>query len=76
MSFMSSERTQLDLSWQMFGIPIRVSPWFWLTSAFLGWPYLDDGFQFLLTWIACVFVSILIHEMGHAFAFRIFGSNT
>lgn len=73
--FMSSERTQFDLSWQMFGIPIRVSPWFWVTAAFLGWGYQSLGFEYLLTWIACVFVSILIHEMGHVLAFRTLGSD-
>lgn len=27
----------------------------------------------LLIWVACVFLSILIHELGHALAFRYFG---
>lgn len=75
MSLLSSEPTQLDLSWRMFGIPVRVSPWFWLTAAFLGWSSLDDGFDHLLVWIACVFVSILLHEMGHVLVGRLFGSD-
>ena len=32
------------------------------------------GSPYLLVWIACVFVSILLHELGHAFAARWFGS--
>ncbi len=73
MFFATSDRTQLDLTWRMFGFPIRVNPWFWLTAALLGWNYQRLGFEYLLLWIACVFVSILIHELGHALAYRCFG---
>jgi Zn-dependent protease len=34
----------------------------------------DLGVEFLLAWIAVVFVSLLVHELGHAVAFRRFGS--
>ncbi|MFL5243631.1 MAG: metalloprotease [Gemmataceae bacterium] len=43
-------------------------------SAIFGWDFLSLGFQFLGIWIACVFVSILIHELGHIFMGRLFGS--
>ena len=69
------ERTQYDLSWQMFGVPVRVHPMFWLVTAIMGWSSMTYGFQFLLLWIGCVFVSILIHELGHVFAFRWFGAD-
>ncbi|HXG12508.1 MAG TPA: site-2 protease family protein [Gemmataceae bacterium] len=68
------ERTQFDLNWRMFGIPVRVHPMFWLIAALLGWPVAQQGLSFLLIWIGCVFVSILIHELGHVFAGRIFGA--
>jgi Zn-dependent protease len=58
-------QTPYDLRWRMFGIDIRVHPMFWLVSAILGWNAMDLGFPFLLLWIACVFVSILVHELGH-----------
>jgi Zn-dependent protease len=69
------EPTPYDLRWTMFGIPIRVHPMFWLFTTILGWPSLQLGFQFLLVWILCVFVSILVHEMGHVLAGRLFGAN-
>jgi Zn-dependent protease len=59
----------------MFGIPIRVHPMFWLVSAVLGWRSMQEGFSFLLLWIACMFVSILVHELGHVFAYRWFGAD-
>jgi Zn-dependent protease len=69
------QRTQFDLSWRMFGIPVRVHPLFWLIAAILGQPYLDAyGAAYLLIWIACVFVSVLVHELGHVVMGRIFGS--
>jgi Zn-dependent protease len=68
------ERTQYDLQWQMFGIHVRVHPLFWIISAFLGWSTLQRGFPYLLAWIGCVFVSILIHELGHVVVGNYFGS--
>src|SRR5271166_4322717 len=57
----------------MGGIRIRVHPMFWLISAIMGWSSLDQGLEYLLLWIACVFVSILIHELGHVLMGRAFG---
>jgi Zn-dependent protease len=73
--FMEPARTNFDLSWRMFGIDVRVHPMFWLMSALLGWPQVDLGFSYLLVWIGCVFVSILVHELGHVIAGRLFGSD-
>jgi stage IV sporulation protein FB len=67
------QRTAFDLNWQMFGTSIRVHPMFWVFSAVLGWQWQRLGIEYLLIWIACVFVSILVHEFGHVFAGRIFG---
>lgn len=66
--------TPFDLRWRMFGVPVRVHPWFWIVSVALGFEWLKSGFQYLLMWVACVFVSILLHELGHVFAGRLFGS--
>jgi len=56
--------TQFDLNFTLFGVPIRVHPIFWLTSAFLAW----EGDQPVLTLIQmlCIFLAIVVHEMGHA----------
>lgn len=63
--------TEFDLRFSLFGIPIRVHPLFWAVSAFMGWN--PNDMKMTLIWIACVFVSILIHEMGHAIMARHFG---
>ncbi|MEX2286172.1 MAG: site-2 protease family protein [Planctomycetaceae bacterium] len=68
--------TRYDLYFSVFGIPVRVVPTFWLAGVLTGWNTIDDpnlGPAFLFIWIACLFVSILIHELGHAFAARAFG---
>ncbi|HYT95521.1 MAG TPA: site-2 protease family protein [Gemmataceae bacterium] len=68
------ERTQFDLKWRMFGIPVRVHPMFWLITCVSGNYYLERyGAVYLLLWVACFFVSILVHELGHVFMGRIFG---
>ncbi len=60
-------RTPYDLCFSLFGIPVRVHPFFWLVAAILG-AGSDPQPAELLLWIGTVFVSILIHELGHAFA--------
>lgn len=64
--------TGLDLKFRLFGTPVRVHPTFWLFSAVFGWEYERLGIGFLFLWIACTFVSILVHEFGHITMGRIF----
>lgn len=67
-------QTQYDLRFKLFGIPVRVHPWFWVIAVLLGisgggeTPPID-----LLIWVGCVFVSILVHEFGHALAALAYG---
>jgi Zn-dependent protease len=68
-------RTEFDLNFRIFGVSVRVHPMFWALSAFLGWSYVDIGLQYLALWIGCVFVSILIHELGHVGMGRLFGTD-
>jgi stage IV sporulation protein FB len=73
--FYEPTQTQFDLRWRMFGIDVRVSPFFWLAAVVLGFHDLRDGhFLIFLIWVACFFVSILVHELGHVFMGRYFGS--
>lgn len=66
--------TEFDLQFRCFGIPVRVTPWFWLAGVVLGWGAASDGrFDLLFVWLGCLFVSILVHEMGHALVARAFG---
>jgi Zn-dependent protease len=67
------QRTPYDLNFRIFGIPVRVHPMFWLLSAIFGWGYIRLGLQFVLLWVACTFVSILLHELGHVLMGQAFG---
>ena len=69
------QQTQYDLRFQIAGIPVRVHPLFWLLGVILG-AQSGDGVDLLihiLIWVGVVFVSILVHELGHAFTMRYFG---
>ncbi|RIK82131.1 MAG: hypothetical protein DCC68_07325 [Planctomycetota bacterium] len=60
-----------ELHFRLFGVPVRVHPFFWIVGLLLGMP-IRDG-QLLVVWILCTFISILIHEFGHVLAFQKFG---
>lgn len=63
--------TPYDLYFALFGIPVRIHPFFWLVAIFLG---LSAGDLFtLVAWVLAVFIAVLVHEMGHALAMRAFG---
>ena len=59
-----------DLHFQVIGIPVRVHPLFWLMTGIFGIIGLSQGEEvfFIAIWIVAVFISILIHELGHALA--------
>lgn len=55
------------LTWQfnLGRIPVLVEPSFWLVTALFGMIG-SRSWQTVLSWVGVVFVSILIHEIGHA----------
>lgn len=55
------------------GIPVTVEPAFFVIIAILGIDPNNPEPLFIATWVGIVFVSILLHELGHAVAFRLFG---
>jgi membrane-associated protease RseP (regulator of RpoE activity) len=61
-----------DLRFRLLGIPVRVHWFFWIVAALLG-PQSDAGLGSLLTWVGCVFLSIVVHEMGHGLTSKLFG---
>lgn len=63
-------KTDYDLRFNILDIPVRVHPFFWLLSFVLG---MRNTGPELIIWIAVVFFSILIHELGHALVIRYFG---
>lgn len=73
MYFSEPQSTPLDLNFTFFGIPVRVSPWFWLGSAIFGYQLAQQDIKLLFLWEVAVFVSILLHEMGHAVVMRRLG---
>jgi membrane-associated protease RseP (regulator of RpoE activity) len=57
----------------LFGFPVTVEPWFWLSCFLLGSGVGGrgrEGITLILLWTVVVFISITIHELGHAFAAR------
>jgi len=71
--FQQPPATQYDLRFNLAGIPVRVHPLFWLITILLG----SAGDILLLPiWVFALFVSILIHELGHALAFRRYGQRS
>jgi Zn-dependent protease len=62
--------TRYDLRFSALGVPVRVHPMFWLVSILFA---IQLPPKFVVIWVAVVFVSILIHELGHALTIRSFG---
>lgn len=65
--------TQGDLHFRAFGFPVRVHPFFWVSTLLLGMGGGEADPVETLIWIGVVFVSILVHELGHAFMQRRYG---
>lgn len=66
----------------LFGIPVEIQPWFWISLVLIG--YLG-GFSrgadaqellILALFVLAGFLSILVHELGHAGVGRLFGAPT
>lgn len=58
------------------GVPVTVTWWFWLTAAALGGGLSassPEAWQGVAVWVGVVFVSIMVHEMGHALMARKYG---
>lgn len=67
------------LSFRIFNIPIHVQPWFWLTLGLIGGGlHAQDAMSVLLMliFILAGFISILVHELGHALMIRKYGLPT
>src|SRR5215510_1542783 len=57
---------------KIFGIPLKIDPSFLFICALLASSRLSQPI-FLIEWLIVIFVSILVHELGHALVVRSFG---
>lgn len=69
--FQEPPLTRYDLRFNLAGIPVRVHPLFWLVTLLFGASF--GNLPALLVWVVAVFVSLLVHELGHALAMRFYG---
>jgi Zn-dependent protease len=69
MSAPAQKRSHFSLG----GIPVRVEPAFFIIIAILGYNPYRPSVVGVVWWVAIAFVSILVHELGHAIAFRLYG---
>jgi stage IV sporulation protein FB len=70
------QRTQWDLHFPFFGIPVRIHPFFWLIGFLLGpWEprWGSSPVPGMLVWIVTFSIAIFFHELGHALAMRRYG---
>jgi Zn-dependent protease len=64
------------IRFHIFGIPVTVQPFFWITMALIGGFTVDskEGMIRLLFFVTAGFISILVHELGHALTAMKFGA--
>ena len=65
------------LKFSLFGMPVAVEWWFWLAAVLLGGGAAaqdPDDWAVVAVWVGVVFVSVLVHELGHAMAGKRFGA--
>jgi membrane-associated protease RseP (regulator of RpoE activity) len=63
--------TAYDWRFRIGSIPVRVHPMFWLITALMSGGNVEP--LQMITWIGVCFVSILVHEMGHALLMKRYG---
>lgn len=67
------------LRFTLLGIPVQVDPWFWITMAFIGGGLRAGSsleIMLVVVFMFAAFLSVLIHELGHALTIRRYGLPT
>lgn len=65
------------IRFSLFGFPIAIHWMFWVTCALLGGGATANTpteFQGLIAWMLAALISVIIHELGHAFLQRRYGA--
>ncbi|MDR3109442.1 MAG: site-2 protease family protein [Planctomycetaceae bacterium] len=62
--FTDPYQTAYDFRFRLFGVPIRIHPFFWLAALFLS-PPSAEPVPTILCWTAAMLTGILVHEFGH-----------
>ena len=65
------------IHFSLFRIPIQVQPFFWITLALIGGALRADSPErilFTALFVLAGFISVLVHELGHALTARRFGA--
>jgi stage IV sporulation protein FB len=66
------------IRFSLFGIPVAIEPFFWITLVILGGASGADNAAEILNiglFVIAGFISILVHELGHALTARSFGAH-
>jgi len=61
----------MRLQLSIFGIPVRIQPWFFLTVLLIGG--IDRPMAAAAIWVVAAFLGVLLHELGHAVTCIAFG---
>ncbi|MDR1484033.1 MAG: site-2 protease family protein [Planctomycetaceae bacterium] len=67
--------TQYDLNFSFLNFRIRINPFFWVLALLLFVQMmkvssLREWLLLLAAWVCAIFISVLVHELGHACVFR------
>ncbi|MSU36340.1 MAG: hypothetical protein EXS36_14835 [Pedosphaera sp.] len=65
------------LQFRVLGIPVGVDWWFWISGLLLGGgmnAHTSRAWAVVMVWCGVMFLSVLVHELGHALAGRHFGA--
>jgi len=69
--FSEPDRTQYDVNFRLFGVPVRIHPMFWILSLIMAGSVRPPSLA--VVWVIAVLISVTIHELGHVMAFRRYG---